>query len=47
MLSMPVNPVAIHHDAWAMKKLFSHALRRAGAERIDSGDSPTRRAAQL
>ena len=45
MLSMPLNPVAIHHDSWAMKKFFSHALRRAGVERMDSGDSPSRRAA--
>lgn len=22
MLSMPVNPVAIHHDSWAVKKFF-------------------------
>ena len=46
MLSMPVNPVAIHHDSWAVKIFFSHALRRAGVERMDSGDSPSRRAAQ-
>ena len=30
LMSKPLDPVAIHHDAWGVKKLFSYSLRRTG-----------------
>ena len=45
LLALPQDPVAIHHDSWSIKKLFSLSLRRSGADSRNSfQDSPSRRA---
>ena len=33
LVSLPADPVKIHLDSWAIKKLFSLALRRSGADK--------------
>lgn len=39
-----VNAVAVHHDAWSLKKLFSNAIRRVGVDnRSVEGHSPSRK----
>ena len=45
LMSKPLDPVAIHHDAWGIKKLFSYSLRRTGSDSrysLDDG-TPNRR----
>ena len=45
LLALPQGPVAIHHDSWSIKKLFSLSLRRSGADSRNSfQESPNRRA---
>ena len=33
LVSLPPDPVKLHMDAWAIKKLISLALRRSGAKK--------------
>ena len=33
MVSLPNDPVKIHLDAWAIKKLYSLGLRRSGSDK--------------
>ena len=49
LLSQPHDPVSIHHDAWAIKKMFSHSLRRTGSDSRNSLEdrSPNRRVSPL
>ena len=42
MVSLPPDPVMLHVDSWAIKKLFSLALRRAGNDKV-ADDVPLRK----
>ena len=45
LLERPLDAVGIHHDAWAIKKLFTHSLKRSGSDSRNSLEnrSPVRR----
>ena len=43
MVSLPEDPVKLHLDSWAVKKLFSLALRRSGKDK-DAEGTPQRKA---
>ena len=38
----PNDPVALHHDAWGLKKLFTYGVRKSGHDKLTNG-SPARR----
>ena len=42
LVSLPEDPVKLHLDSWAVKKLFSLAIRRAGKDK-DADDVPQRK----
>ena len=41
LMGLPKNEVALQHDCWYLKKLFSYGCRKGGFEKAKS---PTRRA---
>ena len=43
MVSLRRDPVQLHMDAWAVKKLFSLALRRAGGDKRGLSEAPVRK----
>ena len=43
---LPTDLVALHHDSWGLKKLFTYGVRKSGADNLASR-SPNRRESYL
>ena len=43
ILQLGTDLVALHADAWGLKKLFTYGVRKSGADKLAEG-SPNRRA---
>lgn len=46
LCSCPNDPVALHADAWGLKKLFTYGVRKSGADKLAEG-SPHRRVPRI